>query len=172
MALNVESGQAGSDSESYASVEYADAFHLARGNSLWATLATTEKEQALRRATEYLCSAYRLRWAGYRVSDIQALDWPRYEVPKRDVSSYTYSYYDYQSVPEEVKKACASMAFKAAQGDLAEDLTQRVVREKIGPIETEYDSNSPQAVRYRSIDMLLAPLLNGMGGANVRLVRA
>lgn len=169
----VEDGTGKSDAESYVTVEYANDFHLARGNTLWATITDTEKEQSLRRATEYLGEFYRLKWAGYRVSNTQALDWPRYDVPKRDVAGgYLQAYYDYQSIPEEVKKACAAMAFKAAQGELAEDLERGVVREKIGPIETEYDKSSPQQKRYRSIDMLLAPLLNGMGGANIRLVRA
>lgn len=44
------------------------------------------------------------------------------------------------------------------------------MREKIGPMETEYDKNSPQHKRYRAIDLMLAPYLTGSG--NITLVRA
>ena len=51
------------------------------------------------------------------------------------------------------------------------DLTQAVIREKVGPIETEYSPTSPQSVRYRAIDMALAPYLTS-GSGMARLVRA
>ena len=175
MTLIVEDGTGRSDAESYASVDFTDAYHLARGNTLWATLNATEKEQALRRATEFMGESYRLRWAGYRTTDAQALDWPRYEVPRKDgPGGYAScpSYYDSQSVPDEVTRACAALAFKAAGGDLAPDLGQAVKRKKVGPIEIEYADYSPQTKRYRSIDMILAPLMKGSGGLSISLVRA
>jgi hypothetical protein len=164
MSIVIEDGSGLADSEAYISVVDADAHHAARGNTLWATLSEGEKEAALRRATDYLTATYRLRWKGCRVKSTQALDWPRYGicVDGFDLAS--------DAVPAAVIKACAEMAFKAAQGELAEDLEQGVVREKIGPMETEYNPNSPQYKRYRAIDLMLAPYLNGT--CNVTLVRA
>jgi hypothetical protein len=78
---------------------------------------------------------------------------------------------DSDEVPSIVANACADMALKAAAGDLNADLTRGVVREKVGPLETEYDRASPQSTRYRAVDMMLAHLLSG-GSANARLVRA
>jgi hypothetical protein len=49
------------------------------------------------------------------------------------------------AVPADIANACADLALKAAAGDLNADLTREVVRKKIGPLETEYDRNSPQA---------------------------
>lgn len=165
MALVTEDGSAKADAESYATVAAADTRLAAQGLTNWATLTTTEREQALRRATNYMTQAYRTRWSGLRTTATQALDWPRYDVcvDRWAIASNV--------VPPEVVGACIDLAFKAAAGDLAEDLTRGVVREKVGPLETEYDPNSPQSVRYRSIDMALAPFLT-RAGASATLVRA
>lgn len=166
MTLIVEDGTGLSTAESYISVADADTRHTNNGSTLWpGTLTTAEKEEALRRATIYMEGAYRLRWRGTRLLRAQALSWPRYGaiVDGWDISS--------DVVPTEVANACADLALKAAAGDLAADLTRGVVREKVGPLETEYDRNSPQATRYRSIDMTLAAFLKG-SSAMAMLVRA
>lgn len=165
MALTVETGTGSSSSESFASVAAADTRLAAMGLTNWATLTTAEKEQALRRATTFFEQAYRARWAGSRMIRTQALSWPRYGVCVDGFPVYT------DVVPAEVVNACIDLAFKAAAGDLNADLTRAVIREKVGPIETEYSSASPQAVRYRSIDQTLAPYLTG-SSAMATLVRA
>lgn len=165
MALITEDGTGLSTAESFVSVAAATARQAGLGNTNWATLTTTEMEQALRRATTFMEQAYRSRWIGLRLHRLQALSWPRYGVV---VDSF---YADVNSVPTAIANACADLALKAAAGELAEDLTRGVVREKVGPIETEYDRNSPQAVRYRAIDMMFAPFLKG-SSAMATLVRA
>ncbi len=173
--LTVESGQAGSDSESYASVADADSYHDLRGNTNWATMSTAEKEASLRRGTDYMVQVYRLRWEGLRLNDTQALDWPRNYVRRNDTdyTSGAYYYYANDVVPVEVKNACIELAFKAASGELAADLTQVVVREKVDVLEIEYDKYSPQYPRYRAIDLLLQPFFkvngNGINRAVVRV---
>jgi hypothetical protein len=127
-------------------------------------LTTPEKEQSLRRATLYMLQAYRSRWSGQRMKDLQGLDWPRAAVI---VDGYGVAS---DIVPTAVKNACADLAFKAASGDLNPDLERAVIREKVGPLETEYSASSPQQTRYRSIDMALAPYLKG-GNASNRIVR-
>lgn len=164
MALEVEDGTGKSNAESYISVADADARHTAFGNSAW-TGTDAVKEAALRRSTAYLEQAYRTRWTGQRKDLTQALSWPRYDVIVEGcwVAS--------DSVPTDIANACADLALRALADDLAADTTRAVIREKVGPLETEYDANSPQATRYRAIDAMLAPYLTG-GGAMVRLVRA
>lgn len=164
MSLTVESGAGAADSDAYISVAFADNFHSVRGNALWGTMSEPEKEQAIRRATDHLSRAYRERWKGCRATSIQALDWPRYDVRADgyDVASNV--------VPEDVRRACADLAFKAAAGDLAPDLEQNIISETIGPMTTQYDRTSPQYKRYRAIDLMLAPYLRGAG--SISLVRA
>ncbi len=164
MSLIVEDGTGLPTAESLVSVAAATARHAALGNDTWATITTEQMEQALRRATAYMEQAFRTRWTGRRVSAVQALSWPRYDVC---VDGYSV---DSNVVPAEVANACADLALKAAAGDLNADIERAVIREKVGPLETEYSPHSPQAVRYRAIDMLLAPYLSG-SSAMATLVR-
>lgn len=167
MTLIVESGIGLASAESYISVADADAYHAAFGNTAWAAIATTAlKEAYLRRATIYMGQAYRTRWSGVRRTTTQALDWPRTEVV---IDRFTYVGYDI--VPTDVARACADLALKAKDADLNADLERAVIREKVGPLETEYSEHSPQSTRYRAIDQTLAPYLMG-SGASARLVRA
>lgn len=159
MSIVVEDGTARADAESYASVAECDTRLAARGFALWATMSTTEKEAALRRATDYMTQVYRGRWAGTRVNTTQALDWPRHMVPRKDVTGGYHtlpSYYDYQSVPAEVKNACIDLAYKAAAGDLSPDLEPQVASETVGSVSVSYIPGSRQTTQYRSIDNQLA----------------
>lgn len=167
MALITEDGTGIANAESYCSVADASAYHSARGNTTWATISTTEMEQALRRATDYIQQVYRSRWTGYRKTTTQALEWPRFNAP-----FVNGDYYSNTIVPVEVKNACAELAWKAAQGELAPDIEQKTKREKIGPMEVEYADYGLQYTQYRAIDNLLAPLLISTGGAFRQVVRS
>jgi hypothetical protein len=165
VSLIVEDGTGLATAESYISVADADTRQAALGITNWATLTTAEKEQALRRSTAYIEQALRLRWHGYRRHTTQALSWPRWYV---EVEGFPTSP---DVVPAEVAHACSDLAVKAAAGDLNADLARGVVREKVGPIETEFDRYSPQSTRYRALEMALAPYLKGTS-ANMTLVRS
>jgi hypothetical protein len=172
MTLIVEDGSARPDSESYASISQIDAYHAARGNSKWDLLTIDEKEQAARRATDYLLQMYRTKWKGLRANLNQALDWPRLQVQLEDVGFGRLPYYvPYNTVPQQVINATAEMALRAAAGELAPDLQRTVAEKTIGPIKTVYAAGAPEYVRFRSVDLLLRPLLQA-GGMGMRLVRA
>jgi len=163
MAFEIEDGSGKSNANSFISVADCDSYHALRGNTNWATLTNTEKEQAIVRATDFMQQVY--SWKGSRKTDTQALAWPRYYVERDN------GYYPSDAIPNEVKNACAELAFKAAGGDLSPDIAQRVIREKIGPIEVEYDKNGVQFTTYRAINNLLAPFLTGLGGAFKKVIR-
>ena len=174
MALVVEDGTAKTDAESYISVADAGTRHTAFGNTAW-TGTDAVKEAALRRATAYMLQAYRERWHGYRKTATQALDWPRSFVYLEPfvhgaVGAYPYLVDD-TTVPDEIANACADLALRALSDDLNADLARGIIREKVGPLETEYDRYSPESPRYRAIDMALAPYLKG-SSAMAMLVRA
>lgn len=180
MALIVEDGTGRSDAESYVSVAEADTYFSNRGYTLWATLLEAEKEQALRRSTDYIGEVYRLRWNGSRVNGTQALDWPRAFVLRDD---YEYAglngsqfiggqfYFPSDEVPKQVKDACCYLAFKASQGDLSPEIDRRTIREKVDVIEVEYAEYGPQYVIYRTADNLLAPFLRVKGNAVRGVIR-
>lgn len=172
MSLITEDGTVVVGAESYATVADTTAWHLARGNSTWAGLTNDQMEQALRRATDYMTQAYQPRWKGYRASATQELDWPRagvYIAPLAYTLAGTSFLVTDTSVPPEVKNACIALALRAAAGDLLSDLSQGVLSEKIGPIETTYNKVTSQRVRYAAIDAMLAPYLQSSG---IKVVRA
>lgn len=173
MALVVEDGSGLSTAESYISVADADAYFAARNLTLWADsgFSDTEKEGCLRRATDYMRQAYRMRWAGRRVSTTQALDWPRYDVPRPDMGECG-GYVLHTEIPQEVIDACAELAWRAAFGELSPDVARRAVREKVDVIEVEYDRFAPAHTRFRAVDNMLAPYLTGSGSSAIKVLRA
>lgn len=175
MTITVETGSGSATAEAFVSVTDSDTYHSNRGNTAWAALTTAVKEQCLRKATDYMEGQYRARWQGYKNSATQALSWPRAFVYVEPfylgaIGSYPYLVAS-NIVPVEVKNACAELALKAATADLLADTTQQVIREKIGPLETEYDKFSPQNTRYSAIEAMLAPYFK-RGSNSIQTVRA
>lgn len=165
MALVVENGTGLSNAESYVSVADASAYLASLGDTTFSGLADdTAREQALRKATNYMEQRYRGRWKGERLTRSQGLSWPRFDA---EVDGW---YVDVDIVPPEVEHGCALLAVKSVTETLNDDLAQQVIREKIGPLETEYNANSPQSKRYLAVDQLLAPFLQG-SSSMARLVR-
>lgn len=167
MSLIIEDGSVVIGAESYISVAEADAYHESRGNAAWDVI--DDKEALLRKATDYMVSKYRLRWSGSRVYSGQALDWPRVNVPIVD-SPYR-AYHDSNSVPIEVRHACAILALKANSAALTEDQGQKVISVQVGPITTTYEPSSSTVVKYSEVDNMLAPYFSG-GANTLRMIRA
>lgn len=171
MALEVEDGTGKAGAESYSSTTAADAHHAARGNAAWAALATDAKEQALRRATDYMGQVYGPLWSGVRVTLTQALDWPRGGAVRKEIDDEAC--WASTVVPPPVIKACAELALRASAGDLLGDQGREVLEQTVGPITTKYAPGSGQAKRYAAVDAILASLLSSpKGSVMMRLVRA
>jgi hypothetical protein len=165
MALIVEDGTIVAGAESYITVADATAYFAARGNTAWSGLASdTLREQALRKGTDYMEATYGLRWKGDRVSELQALSWPR-------SGAYANGFLiDSDAVPLPVRFACAELAVRASTADLLSDPGAQVKSETVGPISVTYQDGARQQTRYEAIDRMLAPYLSGNG--QVAVVRA
>lgn len=112
MTLIVETGSGSSTAESYLSVADADAFHAKAGDpAAWASATTTEKEIALRQATQYIDDRYARQWRGHRVQQAQALRWPRYGDADDDGFAL-----DGTSIPQKLKDAVATVALEILGG--------------------------------------------------------
>lgn len=169
MPFVVETGAGLSNSNSYATVAAADEYVTDRGITGWTSLTSTVKQQALIKATDYLEATYRDAWKGDRVTETQALSWPR-------MSVYVDNFLmDANVVPKPVINACIEMALKSAAGEtLIVDQGQRVKREKVDVIEVEYQDYSDPAQQYLFVNrMLSAYLLSSSNGnfATVKLTR-
>lgn len=89
MALILETGEGLIDSNSYADIAAGDAYH---DNQLypepWFTTESPRKETALIMATTLIDANW--NFYGSRVTDVQALAWPRIGAPNRDLQPLIY----------------------------------------------------------------------------------
>jgi hypothetical protein len=164
MALIVEDGTGKADAESYASVADTNTYLRNRGlDTIWEGLDTPVKEQALRRATDYMVGVYRERWGGYRKTGTQRLDWPRAWAPIPDVpvgyGSFS-AYWPDTSVPAPVQEGTMLLARRIGEGvELAPDIDPEVANERVGPISVSYFQGGSRVTRFREVDNLLSSLL-------------
>jgi hypothetical protein len=168
--LTIETGAGLADADSYASIAAADVRCASLGLTAWAALAEADKEIALRKAMIFMAT-YRTRWAGRRVYQHQALDWPRYNVA---VDGFIVPSI---IVPPDVVNACIDLAVRAGSGEeLLPDLdtgSNAIKKDKTGPLETEYFQNTTDArERFVAVDALLAPYFGSAGGGNsIKVIR-
>ena len=162
MAFVVETGAGLSNANSYLSEADADSYHADHsGSTDWSGASSSDKQKALRLATQYLDTKYDGRWKGVRTSESQSLAWPRYNVSDSD--GYTY---DSDDLPQKLKDATAELALKVIEGDtLLDDLTDsgtiKKSRVKVDTIEEEIEylgGNSP-VKKYMLIDHLIKQLI-------------
>lgn len=170
MALVVEDGTRKADAESYATVAaykaYCDGRGITYGND-------TTIEVALRKGFDYIGSEYGARWAGYKATDAQAGDWPRYEVPRPD-SPYDDADIASDVVPVQVVRANILLAVRAAAGeDLMPDQGQAIKRERVeGAVDVTYQDGTKATKTFPAVDGVLAPLLAGGGAGQIPVSRA
>lgn len=145
MALTVGNIAANPALDSAISVEFADAYHLARGNATWAATDPTVKEQILMKVADYLTATYGASWSRATVATL--------------------------GVPLAMAKASAELALIAKTTPLIVNVTRGKKRVKVGPLEIEYDGNATTQTQFVMASRLLSPLLGGMNGTMVRLKR-
>lgn len=160
----VEDGTGKPDANSYQSVEAHKAYCDERGYSY---PADDEKiKQDLIKATDYLRGVYRNSWLGIRAFVGQRLCWPRIG---RSVGEF---HLEGLGVPEEIREATSELAIVAAITPLMPNVTARSKKKvKVGPLEVEYDGNSPVQPKFVSASLKLTPFLRGVSSSMVRLTR-
>lgn len=173
MALIVETGQAGVDSETYNSVATADEYFTKRNVLDWVALPVEAKEAALRKASDYILQTYRQRWAGLRTTADQALDYPRTYVerdPSNDTSlldrslpSTSQIYYPENFIPKELLYAEAELAYLSLTEDLLISSERLTTKEKVGDLEVTYDRSAQDRRRFPAVDGFLKPFLKSLG---------
>lgn len=140
--LVIENGEGLSNSESYIDVSFADVYFLKRGITEWAGL--TNHEQLIIRAMDYIENNY--TYQGTKLLSTQALQFPRL------INGETV-------YPIALKNAVCELALKSNEEDLLADTDKTTIREKVGPLEIEYDPNQDNTKSYNYVNKLLAPYL-------------
>lgn len=161
MPLIVEDGTGRADAESYASEAEATAYFAARANEDWDNVE--DKEAALRRATDYMLAAYHGRWKGTRAGALQALDWPRRNVPLEDDPAWL-TLLEHTVVPVQVKRATIELALITGGGTvLVPNLERAQSSVSVGEISVTYEESSSRLPQFPLVDMILSPLLRSSG---------
>jgi len=156
----------------YGTVAKADTYHADRGNTAWdaSGVSTPDKEQALLRASEYIDYHFRSSFPGYKTGlRTQTREWPRawaFDIEHNSI--------DDDEVPIEVERATYEAALRelATPGSLLPDVTPRdqVKREKVGPIEVEYNTPPTAGASMPILTIvrgILAPILTGPAMSSV-----
>jgi len=152
----VENGTGLINSNSYASVATADAYHQDRGNVEWNALTEEDKEARLIKATTFLDGNY--TFPGYKSTREQALEWPRIDA----VDSYGWLL---EGVPQQVVFATCEAALIET---LVETQARAVSSESVGQISVSYERGARQGNSYPQVDQLLRRIL-GAGQVKVTL---
>lgn len=163
MALTVEDGTGLPEADAFVSVEDCDAYCTAQGLTGWTGATRSppdDDEAAIRRATAWLSTSF--AWKGSRaLGRVQALAWPRSDATDGEELDI-----DDDEVPIEVVQAtCIAAAFERANpGGLMPTvtLTERIKREKVGPLETEYAVATPSPDAAKPVLTSVAALIDGL----------
>lgn len=165
MAVTIDATVGGASANSFVLLTEMTTYMEGRLNSSSFDDASTDNQnRALVEATRWLSA---LSWRGDRVTDTQALAWPRQWAYDPDNPAQTY--YDTDEVPQRVKDATMELAFqflKAGTTDIAGlDAQAGIRRKKIDVIETEYDTvRRPTGMQaYPSVLRTIRPLLYPVG---------
>jgi hypothetical protein len=170
LTLTKEDGTGRSDANSYASVADADAYH--EGHlyaSAWTAATTANKEKALVMATRLIDGQF--QFEGVKVSDAQALQWPREDCHDPDADGGMVAD---DVVPNGVIEATCEMARELLIADrTAAHAGEGLKYQNVGTTQTGYDKSDTRPVISHVAQALLAKygaLLKSKSGA-VRLVR-
>lgn len=164
MAFTVEDGSIVAGANSYVPLDFANSYHLDRGNAAWADKTDPQKQSALIRATDYIEQTYGNKFLGSRVDTDQPLEWPR-----QDVSNISYA-----EIPNGLKQAVCQLAYEALSADLNPSLERggAIKRERLeGVAETEYFENAPSMTIRPAVAGLLRNLLDNSNPFNAKVTR-
>lgn len=163
MALITTAGSATADA--FASLATVETYAEAHGKSDWTDSTDDDaKEQAIRRATSWLSTAF--TWKGYRANGRdQALAFPR-----RDVEDAEGEAVSSDEIPAEIVHAtCEAAVYELANpGGLspAVTLTDRVRSEQVGSLRVEYANAPMTAEAVRPVLLKVRELVSGLVAAS------
>jgi hypothetical protein len=174
MAVTIDATVGGASSNSFVTLAEADTYIEGRLNaSAWDDASDDSCNRALVEATREISSL--TGWYGSRVTDTQALSWPRDFCPIPDGANGWY--YENTLIPQAVKDATMELAFQflnAGTTDIASlDSNIGIIEKTVDVLTTRYAEPYQRAQglkRYPRVWRLLSPLLE-VTGSQINVVR-
>jgi hypothetical protein len=159
MALTVETGTGAADADSYSSTS--DFLNYCESIGY---IYTADPETGMRRATYWIDDTFRARWPGDKLNGRdQALEWPRENAEDQAGEEIADD-----AVPVEVIRATWIAAIeenRATAGSFYPVVPTGlpIKREKIGPMEVEYDTAwlAPTGLSLRAVEEALSGIIGG-----------
>lgn len=165
--------------DTYITVAEADSYHTRfNPGSAWGSAATTDKEAAIRAATQYLETQY--TFIGDIQDASQALAWPRVQAKDQfgNVVGINIRDKDGRALetpyPQQVMDACAELALIALDGTLFVSQSTKdddIARVKAGSVEVEYNPYSSAKKLYPHVRALLRSVIEYSSSVNHKLNR-
>lgn len=168
MALIIEDDTGLATAEAYISVTDADTYIVnvyGTAETLWDAATDAVKEQALRRATNYLNQHY--EFVGWRLTITQALEWPRSNAVEQ-----TSSFETIDGVHIRIKDASVELALLVINGTTLFPITTEGGNAKsiqVGPIKKEF---SEKLVNREPIFHLIDNMLRYLVVSGDKIIRS
>lgn len=158
--ITVEDGTQVTGANSYVTTAELSTYADERG----VTISAAEQEDLLIEAMDYIESQ---SFKGYKLTETQALQWPRGDVL---VDGY---YIDTDEIPTLLKEAQmeSALAIDAGNSPIA-NIERKKDRVVVGEIEVEYSSSSSSQVILQKVDLKLRKLIKNGGGSSFSVIRA
>lgn len=166
MTLSVEDGTGLTNADSYVSTGEIDAYAEAYGKTGWTDLPQADKEVHARRATRFVDNKY--PFPGTPLKGTQSLFFPVEELIVRG--------HAVTGIPRQLKDGVCELAIISGNGtDLVDSVTSRAYTYKKVALEglekTErYESENTDNT-FRSVELLLSPLLGAYVGSGVQFIK-
>ncbi len=151
----------GAAANSYASLAYAESYHIDRlHNSDWKSSTSNLKRASLVWATRTLENLY---WKGTKGDSDNSLHWP---------ASGVYDKYgapiDSEAVPDIIKNACCELAYHMTDRDVTTDKSEPEFKKlSIGPIDMEFKGNGNELSKVDPIPPAVKAMIKGFLRGNV-----
>jgi hypothetical protein len=176
-----ETGTGDPAANSYVTVAEVDAIHsISLYADEWNQSTDDDKAKAIISATRLIDADCRFR--GYRRTEAQALEWPRYKAKNDDaygqrpgqISALYMSYYDDSKIPERLKQGVAQVALDLLRGDRTQDVSSKGIRSLgigQGAVTLSIDSGTVQTPLSDAAKRILAKLGSFRYGYGPRKLR-
>lgn len=164
--MTLDASIGGVNSNSYATIEEADAYFATRFNSsTWTSSNNSNKEIALIEATRLLDTL--VSWKGYVKSDSQSLKWPRTFVPTVDsqysrIDTVLSSYISDSIIPKDVKNATYELAINLLTNNGYVSDENDLTKLKVGPITLDFSDT----VKLNGLPIIVRDMIKNWGYYN------